>query len=160
MSTKSQIIKAGALVATLAVAGVGAAAVQAASYKGFKLGTYKGTTSQGDKLVLKLAKLAECGHKSGLCLFDVTQGYVTLTCPPPASTNNYIDPGPIPLPASGKAHTVGHVSDGSLIEESFQVKRNGTITGIYKISKVPDSIDTETVTGYCSASVTYTLHHV
>lgn len=157
MRIKSQITKAGTLAAVLALAGTGV--VQAASYQGYKLGTYKGTTSQGQKLVVKLAKLSECGHKSGLCLYDVTQGYVTLTCPPPATTNNYVDPGPLPIPASGKAHTVGHVSDGSQVEESFQVKRNGTITGTYKISKVPDSIGGETVTGYCSASVTYTLHH-
>jgi hypothetical protein len=155
----SPIKKAGVLAATLLVAGSTASVVQAATYKGFRLGTYKGTTSQGDKLVLKLAKVSECGHKSGLCLLDMTQGYVTLTCPPPNSNNNYIAPGPLPIPASGKTHTVSHVSDGSLIEESIQIKHNGTITGTYKISKVPDSIDPETLTGYCSASVTYTLHH-
>ena len=97
-------------------------------------------------------------HGRGLCLFDVAQGYVTLTCPGGLTTNNYIDPSEEPIPASGKFHAVGHVSDGSTIEETTQVKRHGVITGTYKIFGVPDSIDASEVTGTCSADVTYTLH--
>jgi hypothetical protein len=123
----------------------------------FKTGTYKGTTSQGEKLSLKLAKVAECGHGHGLCLFDVTQGYVTLTCPAGASVNEYIDPFDTPVPANGKIHYSTIRSDGAKISESFQVKTNGTIAGTYSITNVPDSIDTETLTGTCSANVTYTL---
>lgn len=96
-------------------------------------------------------------HGRGLCLFDVAQGYVTLTCPGGLTTNNYIDPSEEPIPASGKFHA-GHVSDGSTIEEATQVKRHGVITGTYKIFGVPDSIDASEVTGTCSADATYTLH--
>jgi hypothetical protein len=88
----------------------------------------------------------------------VVQGYVTLTCPGGLTTNNYIDPSEEPVPASGKVHAVGHVSDGSTIEETTQVKRHGVITGTYRIFGVPDSIDPSEVTGTCSASVTYILH--
>jgi hypothetical protein len=145
-------------VAVLGAASVCSAVVQAATVSGFTLGTYRGTTSQGEKIALKLVKLSSCGHAHGLCVVDLTQGYVSLTCPEGRMTNNYIDPFDLPVPASGKVHVVSHVSDGSRIEESIQVKRHGTITGSYKITGVPDAIDSSEVTGTCSASVTYTLH--
>jgi hypothetical protein len=143
--------------ATMFIVAGGVTAAQAATPT-FKTGIYKGATSQGEKLSLKLAKVSECGHGHGLCLFDVTQGYVTLTCPPGASTNDYIDPFDTPVPASGRIHYSTVRSDGAKISESFQVKTNGTITGTFSITNVPDSIDPETLTGTCSANVTYTLH--
>ncbi|HXM87272.1 MAG TPA: hypothetical protein VN889_06525 [Solirubrobacteraceae bacterium] len=149
--------RASAVAAVLLVAVGGVTAAQAAAST-FKTGVYTGTTSQGEKLSLKLAKVSECGHGHGLCLFDVTQGYVTLTCPPGASTNDYIDPFDTPVPANGKIHYSSVRSDGAKITESFQVKANATITGTFTITNVPDSIEPETLTGTCSANVTYTLH--
>lgn len=153
-AARARIIVAAAT-SLFAVCGVTAAQASAST---FKTGLYKGTTSQGEKLSLKLAKVPDCGHGHGLCLFDVTQGYVTLTCPAGASTNDYIDPFDTPVPPSGKIHYSTLRSDGAKISESFQVKTNGTISGTFSIVNVPDSIDPETLTGTCSANVTYTLH--
>jgi hypothetical protein len=124
----------------------------------FKTGTYKGMTSQGEAFALRLVKVASCGHSHGLCLVDVTQGYVKLTCPEGASGNEYIDPFSAPVPASGKLHESSVNSEGAKITEMIQVKHNGTISGTYSITNAPDSIDPETQTGTCSASVSYTLH--
>jgi hypothetical protein len=147
----------GAATIALLVAGTVATVAQAATPT-FKTGTYKGTTSQGEKFALKLVKLAECGHGHGLCLLDVTQGYVKLTCPEGAGGNEYIDPFATPVPASGKLHSSTVRSDGAKITETVQVKHSGTITGTYAIADVPDSIDAESQTATCSATVTYTLH--
>jgi hypothetical protein len=154
-SSKSRALA--GLVALIAVSATGAVAAQAATPT-FKTGTYKGTTSQGEKLALRLVKVAQCGHSHGLCLVDVTQGYVKLTCPEGASGNEYIDPFSAPVPVSGKLHESGVNSEGAKITETIQVKHDGTISGTYAITNVPDSIDPESATGTCSASVTYTLH--
>jgi hypothetical protein len=145
--------------AALCVAAGGVTAAQAATPT-FKTGTYKGTTSQGEQFALRLVKVAACGHGHGLCLVDVTQGYVKLTCPEGASGNEYIDPLAAPVPASGKLHESGVNSQGSKITETIQVKHNGTISGTYAITNVPDAIDPEDETGTCSANVSYTLHRV
>jgi hypothetical protein len=144
------------LVALIAVSAICAVAAQAATPT-FKTGTYKGTTSQGEKFALRLVKVAQCGRSHGLCLIDVTQGYVKLTCPEGASGNEYIDPFSAPVPASGKLHESSVNSEGAKITETIQVKHNGTISGTYAITNVPDSTDPEVETGTCSASVTYTL---
>jgi hypothetical protein len=154
-AARARVIVSAAISLFAAAGGVTAAQAAAST---FKTGLYKGTTSQGEKLSLKLAKVPECGHGRGLCLFDVTQGYVTLACPAGASTNDYIDPFDTPVPANGKIHYSSLRSDGAKITESFQVKTNGTISGTFSITNVPDSIDPETLTGTCSANVTYTLH--
>jgi hypothetical protein len=154
MRTAKVRVAAAAATALFAAAG-GVTAAQAST---FKTGTYKGVTSQGEKLSFKLAKVPQCGHGRGLCLYDLTAGYVTLSCAAGASTNDYIDPFDTPVPPSGRIHYSTVRSDGAKISESFQVKTNGTITGTFSITNVPDSIDPETLTGTYSANVTYTLH--
>ncbi|HXP28770.1 MAG TPA: hypothetical protein VN804_03385 [Solirubrobacteraceae bacterium] len=145
-----------AVAAALLIAAGAVTAAQAATPT-FKTGTYKGTTSQGEKFALRLVKTTSCGHSHGLCLIDATQGYVKLTCPEGASGNEYIDPFDAPVPASGKLHESTVNSEGAKITETFLVKHNGTISGTYAITNVPDSIDPESQTGTCSANVTYTL---
>jgi hypothetical protein len=145
-------------VATAALLSAASAVSAQAATPTFKTGTYKGTTSQGEAFALRLVKVAACGHGHGLCLVDVTQGYVKLTCPEGASGNEYIDPFSAPVPASGKLHESTVNSEGAKITETIRVKHNGTISGTYAITNVPDSIDPESQTGTCSASVSYTLH--
>ncbi len=135
---------------------VGAGAGAGVAYAGaFKTGIYKGATSQGDELVLRLVSSA-CVHGHGPCLIAVTPGFVKLTCPN-GESNEYIDPAYVHVPPNGRIHYSSVSSNGAKTTETILVKHNGTIIGSYSIVGFPDSIDQAEATGTCSATVSYTL---
>ncbi|HEV7941835.1 MAG TPA: hypothetical protein VGP17_03425 [Solirubrobacteraceae bacterium] len=127
-----------------------------AAHTTFKSGTYSGKTSQGAPFAVKLLKTSECDRGRALCLFTKTQPEIKTTCPN-GESDEYEDLDYVVVPASGSIKSKLKSGDGATNAAAFQIHKNGTITGSFKITGEPDSIDPEEVTGYCSGSTTFTL---
>jgi hypothetical protein len=147
------------MLTTLAAIAAGAsllAGTAMAARPTFKSGTYGGKTTQGAPFVVKLLKTSECDHGRALCLFTKTQPEIKTTCPN-GESDEYEDLDYLVVPASGSIKSKLKSGDGATNAAVFQVHKNGTITGSFKVTGEPDSIDPEEVTGYCSGSATFTL---
>jgi hypothetical protein len=122
----------------------------------FKTGTYRGTTSQGMKFVAKILTTPECDDGKVECFFTITQPELKTTCPD-GESNEYEDFGFIKISPSGVVKQTLTSSDGTKESLSMKISRNGTISGSFRVTHEPDSIDPEEATGYCSGSATFKL---
>ena len=148
-----------AVVAVIAVL----AALPALSFAtgGFKLGTYRGKTSQHYKIVFRLVHATGCPGPNHLhatyCLSTNTGAYLALTCPDGTMSNNYIY-------ILGSLNTAGvlkgtsHGSNEISSQMSLKVTRKGTLSGWIKFRQA-ESIEGTGPT--CSSGeVTFSAKHV
>jgi hypothetical protein len=101
----------------------------------FKIGLYKGTTSQGYPFEFELQNIA-CPRKRHVCIYTpsggtASQAYLNMPCTSSgSSTNAYVDLSQIPVPKSGVIHNSSTAF--SVVVVTVKVAHNGTMSGTFE----------------------------